>query len=209
MDVCLVGCCTLPSIFSRCLLQTQKGWFLLPSGTQTDRCLQIKKISYWAVDNIIDQAPVQQAQLSIRFKLFCLHAVDTTHRWFLLKVWSYFKFKRQWLHLQHNPCGNQGESWSLLSTVNCLEMSILFDSKWKKILNGYFLVSYTGPQFPLLSPSWRVHGMTWNFYVSPLCLNSVMCPACVPLLGSVPFATLNLGPHMRRCFQMHKQSPTL
>ena len=36
--------------------------------------------------------------------------------------------------------------------------------------------------------------LAWNFHASSLCQNSVVCLACVPLLGSLHFATLDLGP---------------
>ena len=36
--------------------------------------------------------------------------------------------------------------------------------------------------------------VAWNFHASALCQNSVICLACVPLLGSIHFATLDWGP---------------
>lgn len=125
--------------------------------------------------------------------------MNTNYRWFLLEVWPYFKFKWQWLHLKHNLCRNEGKCWSLLATVNCLKMHILFDSKWKKILSGRFLISYTDPQFPQLFPCWRVHGMKFScfLFLSEFC--GVLC-LCTPP-GFYSFChTLDLGPSHREMF---------
>lgn len=199
VDVYLVRCCTVPSIFPLGLLHTQEGCFLFLGGSQTDGCLQKRypdglQITLWT--RLWSSRPT-----CLSHSTFSVHLCDgnTTHTG---------DFNRRCGHICNSNSSDYIRNTILIEIKENTEVYWQHWIIWRWALyliasGRKYGVALISSHILVLNFYWYFLAgvsMVWNFHASPLCLNSVVCLAYISVLGSIPPATLELGPSCGEVF---------